>query len=138
MCDDNAQHLADRLRAGLVAKTNSDHEPAHLITFHCTTGIAARQPVRPPTGAAYLNGFFGFGFAGWFPLKISVRTSCASFASLSPRRRSMFIRTSAAFLSISPKIAGRSTGARRCLFALAPSGGGSLLPMGLFIRAPAS
>jgi hypothetical protein len=49
----------------------------------------------------------------------------------------MFIRMSAAFLSVSCKIAGRSSGARRCLFALAPCGAGSALPMGLFIRAPA-
>jgi len=41
----------------------------------------------------HLNRFFGFGFAGWFPVKISVRTSCASFASLSSRRRPMFMRT---------------------------------------------
>jgi hypothetical protein len=50
----------------------------------------------------------------------------------------MFIRTSAAFLSISAKIAGRSSGASLSLFVLAPCGGGSTLPMGLFIRAPPS
>jgi len=48
----------------------------------------------------------------------------------------MFIRTAAAFLSISSKIAGRSSDARRCLFSRAPCGGGSPLPMGLFIHAP--
>jgi hypothetical protein len=34
-----------------------------------------------PWLAAYLNRFFGFGFASWFPAEISVRTSCASLAS---------------------------------------------------------
>jgi hypothetical protein len=49
----------------------------------------------------------------------------------------MFIRTSAAFLSISAKIAGRSSGASLSLFVLAPCGGGSTL-LGLSIRAPPS
>jgi hypothetical protein len=36
---------------------------------------------------SYLNRFFGFAFVGWLPAEISVRTSCASLASLSSRRR---------------------------------------------------
>src|SRR6201992_2662679 len=50
--DGISQHLADRLRGAPVAKPQSDHQPAHLLTLHCTTGIAARQPVRPPTAPA--------------------------------------------------------------------------------------
>jgi hypothetical protein len=49
----------------------------------------------------------------------------------------MFLRTSDALLSISSKIAGRSCGARRCLFAFALwEGGGSPMPKGFLIRAP--
>src|SRR5665213_2529676 len=50
--DNISQHLADGLRGGLVAKAQSDHQPAHLVTLDCTTGIAARHPVRPPTAPA--------------------------------------------------------------------------------------
>src|SRR6516164_7320002 len=76
---------------------------------------------RPPTEAAfYLNRFFGVAFAGRFAAsEISVRTSCASFASLCPLRRAIFVRISSAFFSISTKIAGRSGSARRSLFILA-------------------
>src|SRR5271169_2928829 len=49
---DAGQYLADRLCAGPVAKTQSDHETVHLVALHCTTGIAARQPVRAPTAPA--------------------------------------------------------------------------------------
>jgi len=53
---------------------------------------------RPPTEAAfYLNRFFGVAFAGRFAAsEISVRTSCASFASLCSRRRAIFVRISSA------------------------------------------
>src|SRR5665213_517635 len=50
--DHIGQHLADGLRGGLVAKAQSDHQPAHLVTLHCTTGIAARHPVWPPMAPA--------------------------------------------------------------------------------------
>src|SRR3974377_2147213 len=44
--------------------------------------------------------FFGFGF-GWLPAEIAMRTTCASLASLSSRRRAMLARTSAAFFATS-------------------------------------
>jgi hypothetical protein len=66
--------------------------------------------------ANYLKRLLGFGFAG---VAIFDRTSSASFASLSSRRRAILMRASAVFSSTSSKIAGRCCGARRSLFILA-------------------
>jgi len=74
---------------------------------------------RSAPSTDHLNRFFGFAFAGWLPADMSVRTSCASLASLNSRRRAMFVRTSAALFASSSRIAGRSWGARRSLFELA-------------------
>jgi hypothetical protein len=49
---------------------------------------------------ACLNHFFDFV---WWAVEISVRTSCASLASLSSRRRAMFSRTAVAFLLLRPE-----------------------------------
>src|SRR6478736_4677356 len=49
LLDSTNQNLANGLRGRLLTKSQSDHQSAHLVTLHCTTGIAARQPVRPPT-----------------------------------------------------------------------------------------
>ena len=49
------KYFGDRGHAGVVAKSEPDHQSAHFTTLHCTTGIAARQPVRPPIGRGALH-----------------------------------------------------------------------------------
>ena len=130
--------LLERAMIDHPNRPRDSNQFARSIGHTCPRGpdSPGRLPrvVVPSTRGGLSESLFRFWLRWLVSGKISVRTSCASFASLSSRRRSMFIRTSAAFLSISPKIAGRSPGARRCLFALAPSGGGSPLPMGLFVH----
>jgi hypothetical protein len=93
-------------------------------------------PNRAVTGrghwetSAYVKRCFRFGFVGWLPSEISVRTSSASLASLNSRRRVMFWRAARARFSSSSRIEARWE-KRRSLFALAVCSPGYL-----FIRCP--
>ena len=74
------------IRSAQAVRARDEEQSRELI------GLALLFDLGPPIEAAYLNRLFDFGFARWLLAEISVRTSCASLASLNSRRRAMLFR----------------------------------------------